>query len=196
MCEQAVHRTSQQFESAGGESVDVRHLLRAVISFASLSVLVVSDSSWTWTIAAAQAGIGSITCFALSPIAKENFTWLRRGKLSLLDSVVLWESTELLPLSFDLLLTEFFCPEYFEDIPWTVAERCAAVGPAKLMRSMEKAVKKVWRQKIVHCKLGGLTTGSATIMWSGGNGHLVRLREGVYPKRPMTKFVEIAADLP
>jgi hypothetical protein len=60
-----VHQTSQQFKSAASESIDVGHLLRSVISFAGLKVLVVSDSSWTWTIAAAQAGIGSITCLAL-----------------------------------------------------------------------------------------------------------------------------------
>jgi hypothetical protein len=49
---------------------------------------------------------------------------------------------------------------------------------------------------MVHRTLGGLTTGAVTIMWSGVDGHLVRLRDGVYPKRRLTKFVDIAADLP
>jgi hypothetical protein len=86
--------------------------------------------------------------------------------------------------------------EYFADVPWSAAKRCAATGPAQLFRLTKQTHQQVWSQKIVHRRLGGLTTGSATIMWSGVDGHLVRLRDEVYPKRPLTKFADIAADLP
>jgi hypothetical protein len=139
-----VRETNHQFKSAAGELVDVRHLLRSVIIFSDLRVLVVSDSSWTWTVAAAQAGMGSISCLALSPAAHENLTWLRQGKLSLLDIVVLLDSTELEDDKLDLLLVEFFGGEYFADVPWSAAKRCADTGPAQLFRLMKQTHQQVW----------------------------------------------------
>jgi hypothetical protein len=149
-----VRKANQQFKSAGGESVDVGHLLRSVIIFSDLSVLVVSDSSWTWTIAAAQAGIGSVSCLPLSLTARGNLTCLRRGKMLLLNSVVLLDSPELSLMNFDLLLVEVFCLEHLTSVPWSVAPLCAALGPAKLfrlmcnMRTLKKRRKK--QSRVIH----------------------------------------------
>jgi hypothetical protein len=141
-----VRETNLQFKSAaGGEAVDVGHLLRSAIIFSDLRALIVSDSSWTWTIAAAQAGIGSISCLALSPTARINLTWLRQGKLSLLDSVVLCDSVKLKDSKFDLLLVEVSCGEYFGSVPWYAGRQCAATGPALLFRLMRQAHKQVWK---------------------------------------------------
>lgn len=177
-----------------GESIDVGNLLRTVKFFRNLNVLVVSDSSWMWTIASTQLGFGSVSCLPLGKIGKENLNVILWAKLSLLSNVkVLNAVLE----SYDLLLVDLSYQDTLDDVPLSAAPKIVLLGSAKAAALFgSDRSEPTWKHKLTHRKLGGLTSCSQVFNWKGVDGHLVRLRHGSYPIRPLGKFVDIAADLP
>jgi hypothetical protein len=86
-----VNAINDKVQTEFGESIDIGHLLRASVIFKELKVLVISDSSLMWCLACVQVGIGDISISPISEEATNNYSFINREKLSLLDNVRLIE---------------------------------------------------------------------------------------------------------
>jgi hypothetical protein len=167
-----------------GESVDVGHLLRADVVYSRLTVVVVSNSSWTWYIACAQVGLSKVRCVSLSTVAAKHLEQLGQGNLSLLDSSNEVALEKAIEESCDVLLVEVVG----DDVSWLpladTDKRIMIIGPPSVRLAFHKKLGGVtWCQKITHRKLGGLTTAATVVVvWGGGCGSEVRLREARYPQ--------------
>jgi hypothetical protein len=134
----------------------------------------------------------------LSAIAKKNCLQLGQAELSLLDSGNEAALSEAASLGCDVLLVEVIG----DNESWLPladnARRIIVIGPTRSIRSVfqNRMKKGTWQAKVTHRKLGGLTKAATVMVWGGGCGDRVRLRDVCYPKRPMNRFIEIASNLP
>ena len=138
--------------------------------------------------------LSQLRSYPLGEIGKENLNVILWAKLSLLSNVkVLNAVLE----SYDLLLVDLSYQDTLDDVPLSAAPKIVLLGSAKAAALFgSDRSEPTWKHKLTHRKLGGLTSCSQVFNWKGVDGHLVRLRHGSYPIRPLGKFVDIAADLP
>ena len=112
---------------------------------------------------------------------------LYREKLSLLGNVRKVQRGDVTSTEFDLMMVELTTDLAMKDVPWSAALRVVLIGdrPVRSAFSTRFNDCHISESKLLHRKLGGLTSSKAVLCWKGPGDTRVKLRNGVYPKRPL-----------